>query len=108
MNQTQVGSYSDSRSSKGSSVKVNTEESTIEEESNSMMNPHFMKLTEIDTPFIYHNFDKVDYDLRENEEEEYAIHDSRNDYKISFIKQIGLESNNKLQNQVVNTNRFAT
>ena len=30
-----------------------------------MMNPHFMKLTEIDTPFIYHNFDKLDYDLRE-------------------------------------------
>lgn len=43
--------------------------------------------------FTYHNFDKEDYDLRENEEEEYAIHDSRNDYKISFIKMIGANTN---------------
>jgi hypothetical protein len=92
------GTYTESRSSKGSSVKV-TDESTVEEESHSMLNQHLVKFPEMDSEmgFTYHNFDKEDYFLRENEEEEYAIHDSRNDYKISFIKTIGgLESNNKL------------
>ena len=39
-----------------------------------------------DLPFMAPVIPKVDYDLRDNEVEDYAIKRADNDYKISFIK----------------------